>query len=180
MRWLPVVGYEGLYEVSDTGLVRSLPHKVARRHWKGEMFIHRLRGRRLKPHPGNGQGTHLAVSLSKDGKVKRCQVHRLVLEAFVGPPPNGQECCHFDGKHSNNLLANLRWGTRAENAGDMARHGSKKGEKHHGAKLTNAKVRRIRRAYADGAGISELAERYGVTHTTIGGVVRRRLWKHIH
>lgn len=102
--WLPVVGYEGLYEVSDLGRVRS-PRKV------------------LLPHVGrNG---YLTVGLSKQGWQRTLRVHRLVLEAFVGPCPQGMECLHHpDPDKANNSLGNLRWGTRAENMEHQQADGS--------------------------------------------------------
>lgn len=66
---------------------------------------------------------YLAVSLS--GKSRR-YIHRLVLQAFVGPCPDGSECRHLDGNPRNNRLENLCWGTRKENTADSVRHGTKK------------------------------------------------------
>lgn len=114
--WLPVVGWEGLYEVSDQGRVRSLPREVA--------FGERTRvvpSRILKP----GRDVHgkLYVNLS-NGSLRRVQrVHRLVLEAFVGPRPEGMEGCHFDDDNENNRLSNLRWDTHSGNMRDKVRNG---------------------------------------------------------
>jgi hypothetical protein len=105
--WKAVVGYEGLYEVSDAGRVRSLPRNTTS-------------GKILKPTPRT-KG-HLAVSLHNMGR-KSVAVHKLVLEAFVGPAPVGMECCHNDGIPSNNVLSNLRWGTKSSNALDQVKHG---------------------------------------------------------
>jgi hypothetical protein len=57
-------------------------------------------------------------------KGKGRRIHRLVLQAFVGPCPAGQECCHGDGDPSNNVLSNLRWGTRSDNRRDSVGHGT--------------------------------------------------------
>jgi hypothetical protein len=177
--WLPIPGYEGLYEVSDNGQVRSLNHTVKKRGRANKVNEHRIRGRVLRSHPANGQGTHLAVMLSRKGKVTRYGVHNLMLRAFVGPPQPGQECCHYDGNWRNNMIANLRWGSHAENLADMARHGVRKGARHHLAKLNDAQVRTIRIQYAAGESVTALAERYGVRHTQIGRIVRRKNWTHI-
>jgi NUMOD4 motif. len=113
-RWLPVADYEGIYEVSDRGRVKSL----ARRDSRGR----RIGGRMLSifSHPSG----HLWVKLSRDGSSQHGKVHRLVLIAFAGPPPAGCEALHGDGNPANNLLSNLRWGTRSENLLDAVRHGT--------------------------------------------------------
>jgi hypothetical protein len=115
-RWLPVVGYEGFYEVSDQGRVQSLDRLVE----KGSgPFVQR--GRVLRP--GTTKPGHQLVVLSvKKAKSSRL-VHRLVMEAFVGPRPDGMECCHTNGNPADNRLENLRWDTRSSNLYDMVRHG---------------------------------------------------------
>lgn len=116
-RWLPVVGYPG-YEVSDQGRVRSLDRVLT--YCRDGVEIHRAhRGRLLSP--GVMQSGHLLVVLGRGNVL--C-VHKLVLEAFVGPAPAGTECCHYDGDPANNRLSNLRWDTRAANMADAVRHGT--------------------------------------------------------
>lgn len=107
--WRPVVGFEGLYEVSDQGRVRSAPRP-------------KTRGGLLRP--GGHRSGHLHVVLSRAGRVCTRQVHRLVLEAFTGPCPEGQECRHLNGDPADNRHVNLCWGTRSENVQDMIRHGT--------------------------------------------------------
>lgn len=112
-RWLPVPGHE-FYEVSDHSRVRSIDRIV----WdKGGWYSRRCRGRVLKPWPV-ARG-HLAVGL---GASARSLVHRLVLEAFVGPRPAGMQGLHNDDDKLNNHVANLRWGTQADNARDAVRN----------------------------------------------------------
>lgn len=96
--WRPVVGYEGLYDVSNLGRVRSLKF--------GRVKI-------MKP-KDNGNG-YLRVSLRKDGKGKKLYVHRIVWEAFVGPIPDGYELDHLNTVRDDNRLENLRCVTRKEN-----------------------------------------------------------------
>ena len=116
-RWLPVVGYEGLYEVSDLGGVRRVVADDA------EPYV-------LKA-SANKKG-HLHVSLSRDGERKDFLVHRLVLIAFVGPCPEGMEACHNDGRPANNVVSNLRWDTQSANTFDRVKHGT-----HHEANKTS-------------------------------------------
>lgn len=114
-RWLPVSGYEGSYEVSDLGRVRSLDRITDRgRKW---------RGRVMSPAPMRSNG-YLIVSLWRDGSQRTTLVHRLVLSAFVGPAPDGAEGLHGDGDPENNKLTNLSWGTHSENEMDKVRHGT--------------------------------------------------------
>lgn len=113
--WLPVVGYEGHYEVSDQGRVRSVD-RVDRRGWNRQGQL-----RRLSAHVTDGRPT---VRLLKDGRGQTLYVHRLVLEAFVGQCPEGHECCHGNGDNQDNRLSNLRWDTRSANQFDAVKHGA--------------------------------------------------------
>lgn len=114
-RWLPVVGYEGKYEVSDLGRVRSLDRLDSRGH--------RRRGMLMSQSPIDDAG-HLAVNLCSDGISSTKKVYRLVLVAFIGTPPPGMEGCHRDGDPSDNRLANLYWGTHSDNMLDRVAHGT--------------------------------------------------------
>lgn len=111
-RWLPVVGYEGFYEVSDLGRARSLPRRTAKGLKGGRI----LKGSRA-------ESGHIAVMLSKHGSIRRRMVHQLVAEAFIGPRPLGQETRHLNDVPDDNRLVNLVYGTRSENAADALRNG---------------------------------------------------------
>jgi len=125
-RWLPVVGYENSYEVSDLGQVRSLQRVIVRCNGVCQNVQQKI----LKPVVHNGR--YFQVSLYKDGSANVLSVHRLVLEAFVGPCPPRMECLHWDDDGENNKLSNLRWGSRKENEEDKFRNGRKAGtEKTH-------------------------------------------------
>jgi len=113
--WVAVIGYEGLYEVSDLGNVRSL----ARVDAQGG---HR-RLRLLKPSRLDAWG-HRGVKLRLDGAVKSVYVHRLVLEAFVGPRPLEMVACHWNDIPDDNRLSNLRWASKSDNRLDCVRNGS--------------------------------------------------------
>lgn len=115
--WKPVVGYEGLYEVSDLGNVRSVDRTV----WHSRGFTMTLKGKLLAQGPRRG---YLRVCLTKDGKGKHISVHKLVLEAFVGERPEGQDICHNNGNRTDNRLTNLRYDTKSGNAKDMVKHGT--------------------------------------------------------
>lgn len=116
--WRPVVGWEGLYEVSDQGRVRSLDRVVA---FGAQQRL--VRGRILKG--GKTVNGVPFVVLSNGEHVNRSR-HRLVLEAFVGPCPPGMEACHWNDIKTDNRLANLRWDTHAANGRDCVRNGNHK------------------------------------------------------
>lgn len=113
-QWKPVPGYEGSYEVSDQGRVRSLDRLVPGKDGR----VTRFHGRVLKP--WENQVGHKYVQLGR--KDKRI-VHRLVLETFVGPCPEGMEACHWNDVPGDNRLENLRWDTRRANSLDRQRNG---------------------------------------------------------
>lgn len=108
--WKPVVGFQGLYEVSNHGRVKRI--NIGRDS----------REKLLKATP-NKLG-YMLVGLHREGKSNTRRVHRLVLEAFIGPCPEGEEGCHGDGDPSNNCLSNLRWDTASSNAIDRVAHGT--------------------------------------------------------
>lgn len=122
--WREVPGYEGAYQVSDEGRVRSLDRVTSNGSPR--------RGRILKP--GRLTGGHLAVALSSASSVQQFRVHQLVMLAFIGERPPGMEIRHLDGVKTNNRLDNLTYGTRSENILDRVRHGE-----HNNANKTHCK-----------------------------------------
>lgn len=165
--WRPVVGWEGMYEVSDAGRVRS---RVKR--WKGGPRV-------LRPcqvNVGNGRRPRYAVILIREGKRHSLLVHRLVLIAFVGPCPPGKESRHLNDDPSDNRLENLAWGTRLENAADAKRNGIRRtGERNGRAKLTREQVLYVR-AQRGKVTQQRLADELGVNQTTISSIQLGRLW----
>lgn len=112
--WRPVVGYEGKYEVSSDGQIRTLP--------RIDSYGRPVKGRlRTLSVVGNG---YQLITMSSDGKKAGRYVHVMVAEAFHGPGPHGMEVRHLDGNKLNNRASNLAWGTSGENKLDMVRHGS--------------------------------------------------------
>lgn len=117
--WLPVPGYEGSYEVSDQGDVRSITRQVPYGRHPGMTY----KGKLLKKF--KNKNGYLAVKLAFAGATRTTYVHELVLRAFVGPRPFTQEkgeIRHLDGVKTNNALSNLKYGTINENAADRIRH----------------------------------------------------------
>lgn len=122
--WKDVPGFEGYYQVSNHGRVKTMPRIVMRRSRWGSRHPHQVKERLMSLKKAKGFN-YVAVNLTVGGSVTRCLVHRLVLEAFVGPCPAGMECRHFpDRDTANNRLDNLQWGTPVENARDSLVHGT--------------------------------------------------------
>ena len=113
------------------------------------------------------------------GRGRAAYLHQLVLEAFIGPCPEGTECLHTNGDASDNRLSNLRWGSRHENMADFRAHGKKKGVRHHRAKLNDALVREIRRRPEQGETHQRIADSLTVQREAVGKIVRRERWSHV-
>ncbi len=122
-QWRPVAGYEGLYEVSDQGRVRSLD-RLATDTGKGGSSRTRLFHGRIRRQVINAQTGYPCVVLCAGGQDRTVTVHTLVLEAFVGPRPDGMYACHNNGIKTDLRLLNLRWDTPSENSFDAVRHGN--------------------------------------------------------
>lgn len=102
-QWRPIPGFEGLYEASNLGQIRS-PRKILKQRLSN------------KGYP--------VVELSKNGRSRESLVHRQVLKAFHGEPLPGDECRHLNGIPTDNQLENLEWGSHSENAVDQVAHGT--------------------------------------------------------
>lgn len=175
--WKPVVGFEGLYEVSDRGRVRSVDRAITQQSRWGGVFTRRYPGRVLIPDWSQGYAT---VVLSESNRVTRRTIHSLVAEAFSGPVPPGAEVCHNDGTRSNNSASNLRYDTPRGNAADRRRHGTHlEGEEHPSAILTALEVQEMRRLHRKGVGRESLASRFGTCSSNVGYIVNRQTWRHV-
>lgn len=165
--WRPVVGYEGHYDVSSHGRVRSLK-------WG------KTRIRKVSRHESDG---HRFLMLSKGSCRRQFVVARLVLLAFVGPPPSPKHvACHDKGGNRNDYLWRLRWDTVAENNRDTVRHGTyrtRRGRDAPSAKLDDVKVLTILRRLAAGESQNVLAGEYGLTQGNLSRIKNCETWTHI-
>jgi len=177
--WRPVDGYEGLYEVSNLGRVRTLPKiwyngkNHATKQSKPSVLL-------------KGSVTiygYACVQLSKNGRVHGKMVHRLVADAFLPKTKDKNQVNHIDGNKINNKLQNLEWCTAKENTDHAIKIGlkvSKKGEGSTCCKLSEADVIRIRELYGTGKyRQGALAEEFGVSRSNINNIVNRYTWTHI-
>lgn len=181
VKYRDVEGFDG-YRVGNDGSVWTCRingrPKGTPLYASGFGGVDRSRWRRLRP--CEQSSGHVHVTLRRDGKSHHRQIHRLVLEAFKGPCPDGMEGCHEDGNPRNNEVGNLRWGTHKSNGEDMVRHGrTNQGTRYPKAKLNDAMVRQIFEWSASGETQTTIANRLEVSRRAIGMVLRREIWKHV-
>ena len=170
VEYLSISGWPG-YCVGSDGTVWSRWTQKGAKHSEGIWYIISDNWKILRPKLVSG---YPSVSLKINGEVEYCYVHRLVLEAFVGPCPEGMECRHLDDDKLNNNLSNLQWGTRLENMADAVRNAKmSKGEGHWLAKLTEKNICEIKRLYSEGShDQNDLAKMFDVNQTGISKIVR--------
>jgi len=172
--WKPVVGYEGIYEVSNMGRVRSLSRRAKTWFGSREVFS---RIRKTFIHK-NG---YEYIVLSKKGKNRTYRIHRLVAEAFCSNPNSREIVHHLNRKPDDNHASNLIWVNQMENIGFSVQSGTRaKGEGHGMAILTKQDVLEIRDKYIPRKySYQKLGDEYGVDQSTIHLIVKRRKWNHI-
>lgn len=158
--WKRVAGHEE-YGVSSLGRVRS-PRC-------GVMSLNRRKD------------GYLSVCLCDKGKVSVRYVHHLVLEAFVGPRPQGHVSRHLNGRRDDNRLGNLAWGTRSENEADKLSHGTyQRGDGAPSGILSERQVRVVKKLLRKGAlSQREIGILCGVSESAIGAINRGQNWSHV-
>lgn len=166
--WKPVLGWEGLYEVSSLGNIRSLPRRVKCRAGK----CRTVGGKSLNPRRMNSG--YLLVFLYP-GATPRT-VHSLVAEAFIGPRTDGEVTRHLDGDPSNNCISNLAYGSQADNLRDC--YTSYDGVAGSG-KLRADDVRRIRLLIESGVPQVKIAKAFGVSKSAINHIHQGRTYKYL-
>ena len=175
--WKDIKGYEGLYQVSDKGRVKSLEHVTIRKNGSKLPVKERI----LKP--VQNQNGYLRVNLyDSSGKMKKFLVHRLVCEAFHENPENNPCVNHIDENKTNNVVSNLEWCTYKENNN----HGT------HNAKVAKALSRPVGQYTLDGKLVKvwqsthEVQRQLGFDNSHISKAVRGKLktaygyvWKYV-
>lgn len=174
--WKLIPGYDGNYMASSLGRIKSLARIVTRRSRWGDICQYNYKERILSPSKSSRLG-HLAVTLSDNGRQITRSLHRLVLEAFVGPCPEGMECCHNNGIASDNRPENLRWDTHYANNQDRKKHGTDcLGSRHGMARITEEQAAAI---LVDPRTAKEICAAYSVTKQMVYSIKSYKAWKHI-
>jgi len=187
--WKDVVGYEGIYQVSNTGRVKSLARANTYFNPYAGRDCTRFYKERLMKLKTNRTG-YVVAHLRDEANSKESwpPVHRLVAEAFIPNYENKPTVNHKDGVKVNNSVSNLEWATHSENtqhAFDMGlakpcrTQKSRFGSASPQAKLTEQQVLEIRKLRACGMTLVSIAERYGVAFSQVDRICKRESWKHI-
>lgn len=170
--WKDVIGYEGFYQVSNLGRIKSLPRTIC--NWGGKKGVHKSKERVLKPQL-NHKG-YLRICLCIPSKKITYTLHRLIAIAFLGDPGK-LHVNHIDGDKLNNKISNLEYCTHLQNMEHAIKMGlTVKGVNHHNAKLNPKKVSEIRLSNLTGR---ELAEIYNVCEATIREAKTYKNWKDV-
>lgn len=179
-KWVPVPGFEGFYEVSSIGRVRSVDHytepKVDSigRHQPRALMKGKIIAQRKH------QFGYWVVTLSKNNKIFTRVVHRLVAEGFYGPRPKGNVIRHLNGNPEDNRVENLAYGTQKENMQDAIQqdtveHGERRGNALH----TNEEIRQLKRDLICGMSTGEAAKKYKMPQSQVCKIADGNAWKRV-
>lgn len=174
--WKDIPDYEGYYQVSNLGRVRSVDRRVS--HPRSGFIT--LKGCILKPAISR---LYYGVNLSVNSVTRSVPVHTLVARAFLGANPDRLTINHIDGNKLNNRADNLEYCTHLQNVAHAIASGlwdSRKGQKHGMAKLCDSDISVIRQRLSLGESQSSIAKDYGVCQQTIQRINARKIWSHIN
>lgn len=180
--WSDIPNYEGYYQVSNYGNVRSLDRVIKEKTGKTQTLKGRVLKQRINP------GGYYYIGLGKNGTKATFAIHQLVAQAFIPNPNNKRIVNHIDGNKLNNSLANLEWSTYSENLEHAYKIGLRRAvrsnevaSKNYKRKLTEQQVREIKRLLAAGnLTQKEIATKFSVARSTITEIKSGRRWKHLN
>ena len=174
--WKDIPNYEGIYQVSDLGRIKSLSGLLATKSGVIKQRYNKIMSQIIK---SNG---YLSIMFSVNSNQKRFHVHRLVAISFISNPENKPEVNHKNCIKTHNYKMNLEWNTVQENTDHAVLNNLNcKGEKAPWSKLTSTKIIAIRRLYKINPYFNKtnVAKKLGVKDTTIHKIIRNQRWKHL-
>ncbi|MDB4302121.1 NUMOD4 domain-containing protein [bacterium] len=174
--WKDVEGYEGTYQVSNLGNVKSLDRNVIYKDGKTVPYKGETKSKVIDKYGYEYVGLYL------NQKHKQGMIHRLVAKAFIPNINNKPQINHIDGNKLNNKTENLEWVTNRENIDHAVKTGlldKVTGENHYKSKLTNKDVLVIRKRVENGETYQTIANDYGVVKSTIGFLINGKTWSRV-
>lgn len=172
--WRDVVGYEGLYQVSNAGRVKRIEGKRVFSDGRVRHYSEAIVSP-TKPDP------YPRIMLHAGTRKRTTRVHQLVMEAFVGSPPSGMEVNHKNGDKADNRLDNLEYITHPDNVkhyNEVLGRGNQ-GSRHGMSKTNEDTVRKIRQLHKDGVSRHEIARLLGMGVSWVWKIASGKSWKHV-
>jgi hypothetical protein len=173
LEWRDIPGFEGAYQASACGQIRSLERTVIGSRGVPVYVPGCIKTQRIDRYG------YPVVGLAKGGsKIQAYTVHPLVLAAFAGPKPHPMfQACHNDGNRANNAISNLRWASPAENYNDRRAHGTDaSGDRNPSAKLTAAQAR-LMKSLKGKFTHKELSGLFAVSRSAVQRIVYGIAWR---
>ena len=177
-QWKNVTGYEGLYQVSNLGRVKSVLRYVKHPNLKRKKVNEKIISSKISTRK------YIKCCIYKNGIASHILAHRLVAIAFIPNPENKLEVNHINGIKHDNRVENLEWCTASENQIHAYKNKlsiSTKGEKCSWSKLTQKQVLMIRRLYKINPNTNQrnIAKKLNVSFSLINIIIKRKAWRHI-
>lgn len=171
--WKDITGFEGLYQVSDLGRIKSLD-RITKNYHSGDRYE---KGKYLKP--GNSHSGYKLIVLHKNGISRTFRLHRIVAQHFIDNHNNKPQINHKDGIKSNNAISNLEWCTAKENISHAFKNGLRSG--YDRAILSDADVIYIKTHYVRlKVTASYFARKFNVSESCIRHIISGKNWSRIN
>lgn len=175
--WKDIPGFEGCYQASNSGKIKSKKRTVTYSTGKTQIYPS------VVLIPGVTESGYYSVTLCKDTRRFTKRVCRLIGLTFIPNPENKPQINHKDGDKKNDAVSNLEWSTGSENQLHRYRvlkKGVPVGEKHANSKVNNSSVKKIRQMHSTGLYSQRaIGDKFGISQPTVWEIVNNKIWTHI-